>query len=50
MVEAAQNQSMDQRHKQNVLMLHGDDFWYQQAESNFRNLDILIEKCNKIQK
>jgi lysosomal alpha-mannosidase len=42
--------SMDQRHKKNVLLLHGDDFWYQQAEVNFRNIDILIDKCNKIQK
>lgn len=49
-IELAQKSVGNQLHKRNVMLIHGDDFWYQRADINFYNLDVIIDDCNKIQK
>jgi hypothetical protein len=49
-VELAHTAVGQQIHKRDVLLLHGDDFWYQRADINFFNLDVVLDHCNKMQK
>lgn len=49
LINAAQDAASDQLHSSDLLMLHGGDFGYQNAQYNFAVLDKIIDTCNNYQ-
>lgn len=46
MINIAQTAVGEQLHTSDVLLLHGGDFGYMNANANFEKLDKIIEYCN----
>ena len=50
MINTAQTAAGEQRHYSDVMLLHGGDFAYMNANANFEMLESLIDHCNKYQR